>query len=123
MIDEDVLLQTWKSWREGTASKIVDPVLNNGLRNEIMRCIHIGLLCVQESVTDRPTMASVALMLNSFSFSLPIPSQPPLLMNSGTSSQMPSIQNSLRATGSTERENSSVQASVNEVLITELHPR
>ncbi|XP_059461581.1 putative cysteine-rich receptor-like protein kinase 31 [Corylus avellana] len=42
---------------------------------EIMRCIHIGLLCVQENVTDRPAMASVFLMLNTYSITLPEPSQ------------------------------------------------
>jgi hypothetical protein len=38
---------------------------------EIMRCIHIGLLCVQENVADRPTMASIVLMLSSYSMTLP----------------------------------------------------
>ncbi|KAL5839824.1 hypothetical protein ACOSQ4_012432 [Xanthoceras sorbifolium] len=46
-----------------------------------MKCIHIGLLCVQESVSDRPTMASVVIMLNSNSLTLPAPSKP-----AGTSS-------------------------------------
>ncbi|PRQ48783.1 putative non-specific serine/threonine protein kinase [Rosa chinensis] len=46
----------------------------------IMRCIHIGLLCVQESLADRPTMASVILMFNSYSLNLPVPSKPAFLM-------------------------------------------
>ena len=70
------ILQAWKNWREGTASHIIDPTLRHSSITEIMRCIHIGLLCVQESVTDRPTMAMIALMLNSYSITLPIPSQP-----------------------------------------------
>ncbi|RXH86013.1 hypothetical protein DVH24_017066 [Malus domestica] len=45
---EDLLSYTWKCWREGTAPNLIDPTLTNGSRNEIMRCIHIGLLCVQE---------------------------------------------------------------------------
>ncbi|CAL9001515.1 unnamed protein product [Prunus brigantina] len=73
---EDLLSFAWRSWREGTASNLIDPTLNTGSRNEIMRCIHIGLLCVQENVADRPTMASVILMMNSYSFTLPVPSQP-----------------------------------------------
>ena len=32
---------------------------------EVMRCIHIGLLCVQDHVADRPTMSAVVLMLSS----------------------------------------------------------
>ena len=43
---------------------------------EIMRCIHIGLLCVQNYANDRPTMASTVLMLNSSSLALPKPSEP-----------------------------------------------
>uniref|UniRef100_A0A6N2L022 non-specific serine/threonine protein kinase n=1 Tax=Salix viminalis TaxID=40686 RepID=A0A6N2L022_SALVM len=42
----------------------------------MMRCIHIGLLCVQENVADRPTMASVVLMLSNSSCTLHRPSQP-----------------------------------------------
>ncbi|CAM8881305.1 unnamed protein product [Rhodiola kirilowii] len=66
----------WDSWRAGSAANMMDPTIINGPRNEIMRCIHIGLLCVQESVTARPTMASVVLMLSSFSLTLPLPSEP-----------------------------------------------
>ena len=61
---------------EGTASHIIEPTLRHCSITEIMRCIHIGLLCVQESVTDRPNMAMIVLMLNSYSITLPIPSQP-----------------------------------------------
>jgi hypothetical protein len=57
----------------------VDPTIRPGSATEIMRCIHIGLLCVQENVADRPIMASIVLMLNSYSISLPIPLQPAFL--------------------------------------------
>jgi len=55
-------LQAWISWNEQTAIYIVDPSLNKNSRNEMMRCIHIGLLCVQENLADRPTMATIMLM-------------------------------------------------------------
>lgn len=32
--------------------------------SEVIRCIQVGLLCVQESPDDRPDMSSVVLMLN-----------------------------------------------------------
>lgn len=73
-------MQTWKKWSEGTASDVIDPTLGGGFRSEIMRCIHIGLLCVQQNVEHRPTMAKVILMLTSFSFTLPWPSQPAYFM-------------------------------------------
>jgi hypothetical protein len=69
-------LQAWRNWREGTITNIIDPSLINGSQNEIMRCIHIGLLCVQENLVDRPTMANIALMLSSYSFTMPLPLEP-----------------------------------------------
>ncbi|CAL5408536.1 unnamed protein product [Camellia sinensis] len=38
-------------------SSYVDSTLMTGPESEIMRCIHIGLLCVQKNAADRPTMA------------------------------------------------------------------
>ncbi|CAM8878499.1 unnamed protein product [Rhodiola kirilowii] len=70
---KDLISFAWDSWRAGSAANMMDPTIINGPRNEIMRCIHIGLLCVQESVTARPTMAFVVLMLSSFSLTLPLP--------------------------------------------------
>ncbi|GFQ07369.1 cysteine-rich receptor-like protein kinase 10 [Phtheirospermum japonicum] len=46
----------------------------SGSISDMLRCIHIGLLCVQENAVDRPTMASIVLMLNSFPLTLPTPS-------------------------------------------------
>ena len=74
-------LQAWKNWKAGTSLDIVDPILEQGFnKNEKMRCIHVGLLCIQEDIAVRPTMSSVLLMLNSTSFPLPEPSEPPFLM-------------------------------------------
>ncbi|CBI38467.3 unnamed protein product, partial [Vitis vinifera] len=73
---EGLISFAWRSWREGSASNLIDPSMNSGSRSGIMRCIHIGLLCVQENVADRPTMASIVLMLSSYSLTLPLPSQP-----------------------------------------------
>lgn len=47
-----------------------------------MRCIHIGLLYVQESVINRPTMIIIVLMLYSYSITLPVTSQPAFFMYS-----------------------------------------
>ncbi|XP_050885798.1 cysteine-rich receptor-like protein kinase 10 isoform X3 [Lathyrus oleraceus] len=101
----------WRNWKEGVATNIIDPTLNNDSRNEIMRCIHIGLLCVQENVASRPTMASVVVMLNSHSITLPIPLEPAFHMD---------VRNfqDIKSWG-----HSSIQESVNETSITELYPR
>ncbi|KAL2324322.1 hypothetical protein Fmac_023380 [Flemingia macrophylla] len=122
---EDLLSFAWRNWKEGTALNIVDQSLNSSSRNEMMRCIHIGLLCVQEKSSDRPTMANIMLMLNSYSLSLPIPTEPAFYMNSRTRS-LPNTQSweyNSRETGSSEPIIKSAQESENEVSITELYPR
>ncbi|XP_076906805.1 cysteine-rich receptor-like protein kinase 25 [Bidens hawaiensis] len=72
------LSYAWKNWRDGTLSNIIDPILLKGSSslNDIIRSIHIALLCVQKNVTDRPTISAVVLMLNSFSLTLQVPSEP-----------------------------------------------
>ncbi|GFP94682.1 cysteine-rich receptor-like protein kinase 10 [Phtheirospermum japonicum] len=81
---EDLLSFAWKNWHGRTPVEIVDPCLRSGSgsMNDMVRCIHIALLCVQENAADRPTMASVVLMLNSFSITLGIPSEPAFYMPS-----------------------------------------
>ena len=55
----------------------MDPMLEkSGVATEVLRCIHIGLLCVQEDPADRPTKSSVLHMLASDTITLPIPKQP-----------------------------------------------
>ncbi|KAM5586040.1 hypothetical protein ABKV19_005105 [Rosa sericea] len=75
--EDDLLSYAWRNWRDDTILNIIDPMLTTGSRSEIIRCIHIGLLCVQENVNDRPTMASVVSMLNSHSLTISVPSRPP----------------------------------------------
>ncbi|KAJ6893273.1 receptor-like protein kinase [Populus alba x Populus x berolinensis] len=111
---EHLMSHAWRKWREGTAQDMIDPVLSSGSATEMMRCIHIGLLCVQDNVAERPTMASVVLMLSSSSLTLQIPSQPAFFMSSST------YQSDL---SSSMGHNSRVTESKNEVSITELYPR
>ncbi|KAL2324311.1 hypothetical protein Fmac_023369 [Flemingia macrophylla] len=118
---EDLLSFTWRNWRMGTPGNIVDPTLNNGYQNEIMRCIHIGLLCVQENVSARPTMASVVLVLNSHSHTLPVPLEPAFYVDSRTGNLpgMPVWEFNSGTTRSSEYANKSF----NEASITEPFPR
>jgi hypothetical protein len=57
-------------------------LIRTGPITEMMRYIHIGLLCVQQNVADRPEMTSIVLMLNSDSVALPVPTQPASFMQS-----------------------------------------
>ena len=51
-------------------------VRDNCPLDEVSRCIHIGLLCVQDSPNCRPLMSEVLSMLENKTIQLPIPMQP-----------------------------------------------
>lgn len=51
-------------------------LLESSKSSEVLKCIIIGLLCVQEDPGDRPTMTNVVLMLSGDIASLPTPKQP-----------------------------------------------
>ncbi|XP_059661479.1 cysteine-rich receptor-like protein kinase 10 [Cornus florida] len=81
----DLLSYAWKYWRDGTLMELMDPTLaDSHSRIEVIRCIHIGLLCVQEDFDARPSMVSVDLMLNSYSVTLQVPQHPPFFAHSRT---------------------------------------
>ncbi|MED6151736.1 hypothetical protein PIB30_085277 [Stylosanthes scabra] len=124
---EQLISFAWRDWKEGTAINIADPSLGNISRNEFMRCVHIGLLCVQENLADRPNMGSIVLMLNSYSVTLPTPSEPAFFVGTRTRSlPLPGIQsgwNNSTSTRTSESTSKSAQESENEASITELYPR
>ncbi|XP_041024082.1 putative receptor-like protein kinase At4g00960 [Juglans microcarpa x Juglans regia] len=118
-----LLSYAWKNWREGTTSNLVDATLKAKSTTQIMRCIHFGLLCVQENVADRPTMATVVLMFNSHSVTLPVPTRPAFLMHNTKSDVLSQSENGVGVTRPDRRRSRSVQASRNEALISELDGR
>ncbi|KAJ9141473.1 hypothetical protein P3X46_032010 [Hevea brasiliensis] len=82
--------EIWHLWREGRALEVVDSSLkDSGSPDEVLRCIQIGLLCVQEDVLDRPTMSAVVLMLNSET-TLPTPKQPAFILRKSNNNFNPS---------------------------------
>ncbi|KAK2665357.1 hypothetical protein Ddye_003931 [Dipteronia dyeriana] len=77
------------SW---TPLELMEPTLRKSFsRNEVSRCIHIGLLCVQEDPADRPMMVATVLMFNSFSVMLPLRKRPAFFDRSTTRSNTPSM--------------------------------
>ena len=48
----------------------------------MVRCIHIGLLCVQEDPVERPTFSTIFVMLTSQTVTLPVPRQPGFFVQS-----------------------------------------
>lgn len=68
-----LLNYVWRYWNEGRALELKDMKLGDCVNvKEVLRCIQIGLLCVQDDPTKRPSMAT----LRSYSISLPGPSTP-----------------------------------------------
>ncbi|XP_028105522.1 G-type lectin S-receptor-like serine/threonine-protein kinase SD1-1 [Camellia sinensis] len=71
-----LLGHAWTLWIEGKACELLDPLVE-GLfsMSEVLRCIQIGLLCVQKCPKDRPTMSTVLLMLITETIVPPQPNQ------------------------------------------------
>ncbi|RZC53474.1 hypothetical protein C5167_012324 [Papaver somniferum] len=73
----NLLLHAWSLWNEGRWPEIVDEALGDAYRpSEVMKCLHVALLCVQNRAVDRPSMAEVDLMLSSET-DRPSPKEPP----------------------------------------------
>ncbi|KAK7261828.1 hypothetical protein RIF29_28149 [Crotalaria pallida] len=72
----------WQLWNDDAALNLIDPSLNESCnRNEVVRCIHIGLLCVQDQANDRPTMLEVVSFLSNETIKLHQPKQPAFFIN------------------------------------------
>ncbi|CAI0431251.1 unnamed protein product [Linum tenue] len=105
----------WDLWSEGRALDMVDSsTMGESFSTEqVMRCIQIGLLCVQEFPTDRPAMSDVVFMLGNAT-TLPSPKKPAFVLNKKYDDADPATSS---ATGS------SGVPSVNRVSITTLVAR
>ncbi|KAJ8528312.1 hypothetical protein K7X08_022004 [Anisodus acutangulus] len=67
----------WELWREERALELIDATLIESCScDEVMRCIHVGLLCVQDYAKDRPSMSSVVPMLTNDTKQPPPPERP-----------------------------------------------
>ncbi|XP_021294095.1 putative receptor-like protein kinase At4g00960 isoform X2 [Herrania umbratica] len=114
----NLITHAWKNWNEGNPLKLIDDILLDDSRSEMLRCIHLGLLCVQENIARRPTMDSVVLMLSSSSISLRAPSRPAFLLQSA---KVP--EGGPESSGSSQSKSAEVPVTVNEASFTELDPR
>ncbi|KAL6643376.1 hypothetical protein ACP70R_018933 [Stipagrostis hirtigluma subsp. patula] len=74
----NILGYTWQLFEEGRWRELVDASLLSMHHSDemIMRCMNIGLLCVQENAVDRPTMLDVVAMLSSKTKILAKPNHP-----------------------------------------------
>ncbi|PSS04737.1 Receptor-like serine/threonine-protein kinase [Actinidia chinensis var. chinensis] len=75
--DLNLLGYGWKLWRDGNALELVDSALEDSISEiEVLRCIQVGLLCVQQRSEDRPTMWTVLCMLGNECAEFPEPTEP-----------------------------------------------
>ncbi|KAJ6801613.1 receptor-like serine/threonine-protein kinase SD1-8 [Iris pallida] len=75
----NLVAHAWSLWNEDKTLELVDKAMNNNFSlNDVLKCIKIGLLCVQNHPEDRPLMSSVIEMLGASVdiASLPHPKQP-----------------------------------------------
>ncbi|KAJ6893324.1 G-type lectin S-receptor-like serine/threonine-protein kinase RKS1 isoform X1 [Populus alba x Populus x berolinensis] len=98
----------WELWRQDKALEIVDPSLNELYHpREALKCLQIGLLCVQEDATDRPSMLAVVFMLSNET-EIPSPKQPAFLFRKSDNNPIIAL------------DVEDGQCSVNEVTISEI---
>ncbi|XP_072147667.1 cysteine-rich receptor-like protein kinase 19 isoform X3 [Setaria viridis] len=71
----NLISYAWQLWSDEKLGELIYSPSGNG-HHEIERCIHVALLCVQESAEHRPDMERVITMLNTKDVSLPNPAQP-----------------------------------------------
>ncbi|XP_022863730.1 G-type lectin S-receptor-like serine/threonine-protein kinase At4g03230 [Olea europaea var. sylvestris] len=98
----NLLGYAWRLWSENKALDLMDPILLESCKKfEVMKCINVGILFVQEEPDDRPTTSNVVFMLGGEATILPVPNQPAFIMrkpvsNTSSSSTKPgSISNEL----------------------------
>ncbi|CAN6183635.1 unnamed protein product [Urochloa humidicola] len=112
----DLLALIWEHWTNGRTLEIVDPFMGSFSEDQVLTCVHVGLLCVQQSPIDRPTMSAVNAILGTDTPSLQIPSKPAFCIED-MSSDSETREDVSRAT------RKPAVVSANEVSFTELEPR
>ncbi|XWS51984.1 hypothetical protein CRYUN_Cryun11dG0028700 [Craigia yunnanensis] len=87
----------WLLWNEGRAMELVDACLEDSIvESQVLRCIQVGLLCVQNLPDDRPTMSSVNFMLANEEASLPHPKEPGFFIDTGCNANTATRREELR---------------------------
>ena len=96
-------------WKEGKTEELADSSIMDACSpEEILLCIHVGLLCVQENPDDRPLMSAVVFILENGSTTLPAPKRPAYFAR--RSAEMAQIRNA-------------IQTSANNITLTEIEGR
>ncbi|XP_012574312.1 G-type lectin S-receptor-like serine/threonine-protein kinase At1g11330 [Cicer arietinum] len=85
----------WELWNDGQCLKLMDSSLSDTfISDEVQRCIHVGLLCVEQYANDRPPMSDVVTMLTNKSAHFTLPRRPAFyverdILDGATTSNVP----------------------------------
>ncbi|KAM3393209.1 hypothetical protein ACQJBY_014072 [Aegilops geniculata] len=72
-----LIVYSWNMWQEGRADELPDSsIMDTCSLDEVVLCIHLALLCVEENPDDRPLMSYVVFVLENGSTTLPAPNRP-----------------------------------------------
>ncbi|KAF0910645.1 hypothetical protein E2562_004641 [Oryza meyeriana var. granulata] len=73
-----LIVYAWSLWKEGKTKNLVDSsIVESCSLDEVLLCIHVGLLCVEDNPNSRPLMSSVVSILENGSTAfLAMPNQP-----------------------------------------------
>ncbi|XP_024156759.1 G-type lectin S-receptor-like serine/threonine-protein kinase At4g27290 isoform X2 [Rosa chinensis] len=81
----NLLGHAWLLWKQNKGLELMDVCLEDSyVEFELLRCIQVGLLCVQKLPEDRPVMSSVVLMLSNEGATLPQPKEPGFFIERGS---------------------------------------
>jgi serine/threonine protein kinase len=116
----NLLSDVWNCWTKGTVTQLIDQSLEEQFRRQALRCIHIGLLCVQSDPDDRPHMSSVIFMLSRENMNLQPPAQPAFFFDGDSNScSQPFEQPVYNRPNAIYEED----ISVNRMTVTDIYPR
>lgn len=94
--------------------EFVDPTMRESCSSdEVMRCMHLGLLCVQGGIDDRPSMELAVLVLHTDSYTLPTPQEPVFAFSRSRELNIPEGISSDHSTNK----------SANSITVTDVNPR
>ncbi|XP_039168140.1 cysteine-rich receptor-like protein kinase 10 isoform X2 [Eucalyptus grandis] len=109
--DEYLAGYAWNQWRDGTPLKVLDPaIVDSNSRDQVLRCLHICLLCIQEDPAVRPTMTTIVLLLSSNSITPPSPQHPAFFVQ-------------MKGPESDQSTKRIMPLSINDMSLTQLYPR
>uniref|UniRef100_A0A0E0LLP5 Serine/threonine-protein kinase n=1 Tax=Oryza punctata TaxID=4537 RepID=A0A0E0LLP5_ORYPU len=116
----NLLSDVWNCWTKGTVTQLIDQSFEGQFRSQVLRCIHVGLLCVQSDPDDRPHMSSVIFMLSRENMNLQPPAQPAFCFDGDSNSgSQPSEQLVYDQPNAIYEKD----ISVNKITITDIYPR